>query len=114
VKLPPLDRLPRRPMWPLIHSTVLRLRSIQTQRVRPQPLSGVGADVVPIHRRRHDSAMPRPGTFSAIGFSRRRASPAALRRDLGGSDSGIQDSVPRRSSPRNSCPEKGIRLLPLP
>jgi integrase len=62
------------------------------------------------HRRKHDSAIPRSWAISAIGFSRRRASSTALRRNSGGLAAGIQDSSPRRFSPQIRCPGNRVRL----
>src|SRR6266545_3358159 len=52
-----------------------------------------------IHRRRHDSAIPRSFAISRIGFSRRRANSTARRRNSGGFGAGIRTPLRRPSSP---------------
>src|SRR6266545_2548998 len=52
-----------------------------------------------IHRRRHDSAIPRSFAISRTGFSRRRANSTARRRNSGGFGAGIRTPLRRPSSP---------------
>src|SRR4051794_34160098 len=61
-----------------------------------------------IQRRNPDSAMPRSWAIALIGFSRRRASSTARRRNSGLFGAGIRTPLGRPSSPHQGVRDSGV------